>query len=259
MEGFALGDSEIPKWNHQSVGRSLVQPLATPYSIAWTTDRGYVYHVDPVTLDVRFRIETQDTISTPPTALSPYIFAASQDGFIYAANEKNGTQLWRYSLGEAISTPPVAVMQRVFVCSEKPEMVCVSAKEGLLQWKAKGISRFVAASPTKVYAFDSSFRLQVLDGATGKVESVLNSSASTFPIVNQKTDRIYLASPTGVIQCLRELNAKKPHQHKTTLEIDKPKDKKEKEAGQAEAEEEEGDNLFNEDAAEGEDAAGVFE
>lgn len=213
IEGFVLNDIKKHSWVYQSVGRALVQPSTSKYSVFWPTDRGYLYVSHADAPGAQFRIETRAEISTRPAYLEPLVFAVSHDGYVYAADETTGRQRWRYSLGDPISETPAALRGRLYVCSERPRMYCFSAGDGAVQWETPAIARFVAASEDRVYGTDRFYRLHILDQETGERLGMLDTSSASIPIVNEQTDRIYLATPTGLIQCLHEQNRPKPLVH----------------------------------------------
>jgi hypothetical protein len=80
-------------------------------------------------------------------------------------------------------------------------------------WFAPGVRQFVAASKDRVYATDDLGRLLVLDARSGGRLERIDLSAFPMKMVNTQTDRIYLATPQGFIQCLHEVGLDKPLVH----------------------------------------------
>jgi hypothetical protein len=70
-----------------------------------------------------------------------------------------------------------------------------------------------------VYAADARGQLLILDAAKGTRLATLPLAESTVPLVNQQTDRIYLASESGLIQCLHEIALTEPLRY---VEPEKP-------------------------------------
>jgi hypothetical protein len=159
---------------------------------------------------MRFRLETKDEIMAAPAYRRPYIFVGSLDGYVYAVHETTGAQEWRHSVGEAVSVSPAAIENQVFVCSQAPRMHCLSTDDGAEAWQADLIERFVAASPDRVYGMDRWSNLYILDRASGTLRGRISFHGSTMPLVNQETDRLYLASPLGLVQCLHEIGIEEP-------------------------------------------------
>jgi outer membrane protein assembly factor BamB len=214
IEGYPLGEKILTPWYYQSFGRAMVAPLATANLFVWTTDSGHLYvgyvEEDP---GVRFRLEMGSEIIAPPAYRKPYIFAASIAGDAFAMHESTGARHWKYATGFTVSRAPAAIGDRVFVTSAQPAMHCVDAKTGLGLWEAPSVAQFAATSRNRVYGVDDFGSLLVLDAATGALVGRLRGDESTNALVNDQTDRVYLVSREGTIQCLHEIGAKQPLYH----------------------------------------------
>ncbi len=213
IEGYSLGEQAFTPWYYQSYGRAMVPPLATPESIVWTTDSGHMYVGSADDLGVRFRLETGSEIVAPPAYRKPFVYAAAISGEVFALHEMTGARRWKYATGFPVTRAPAAVDERVFVTSQEPALHCIDATRGTALWEAPNITQFAAASRSRVYAVDELGRLVVLDAASGKVLGHMATDSATKALVNDQTDRIYLVSVDGLVQCLHELEAKEPLYH----------------------------------------------
>ena len=101
----------------------------------------------------------------------------------------------------------------VYVIPEIGGMYQLSAVNGSQIWWAAGVRRFIAASATKVYAADIAGRTLVLDARTGLLLDALPTEPLNFKFVNYQTDRLYLGTDTGMLQCLRETQQVAPLLH----------------------------------------------
>lgn len=214
VEGYQLESSRAPAWSYKAAGQILVQPTITPRSVAFATDRGWMYVSRPDNPAVRFRLEARGSIVTPPAYRFPMIYAASEDGYAYAMHETAGGTAWRFGAGMPIEQPLAAIGNAVYVSPERGGMYRLDATTGAEVWQARLANRFVAASATRVYTLDPNRRLTVVDERNGGVVGQIGSTATVdLPIVNQETDRLYLADGEGLIQCIREIDAKYPVVH----------------------------------------------
>ncbi len=213
MEGypvdFAEQDIRRP-WKYTSAGGIFVAPTATRDSVAWPTARGFLYVSRGQDPGVRFRLESGGEINVPAAAVSPHFFTVTDDGFVYAVHEINGARRWQVSIGDPVLEPIAAIRNRLFVCSTAPHMHCLDTDKGETVWKAREIQRFVAASPDFVYGMGRLGDLRVLDAASGDEVGRLKPRGATLPVINLSSDRIFLASPTGLIQCLHEVDRPDP-------------------------------------------------
>ncbi|MGA2030990.1 MAG: PQQ-binding-like beta-propeller repeat protein [Thermoguttaceae bacterium] len=233
----------VPPMACHSAGRALVQPVVTMQNAdeefaAWTTDRGYlnVGRIDRRMEDkllIKYRLLTGAPIEAQPTYLPPNpkmpddvgtIFAGSRDGYVYALVERSGEQLWKFSAGEPILEPPAVIEQRVFVCTQLSGMFCLDAKNGRQQWWAPEIVRFLAAGKLRVYAADRRGRIVTLDAKTGTRLDVLPYEGWSLKLTNTDTDRIYVGTDTGLVQCLREIDQVQPIPYGESRKLPKEKE-----------------------------------
>ena len=213
LEGYNLEETKELPFVYKSAGRILIQPVITEVSLAWTTDKGYFYVADANDAKIRFRIETQGEINSPPAHWTPYLYACSLDGYVYAVNEITGLTIWKFSSGQPINKQPVAIGEYVYIVPDLGGMFCLNGKTGAEVWFAPGITEFCSASETKVYTIDHLNRLTTLDLKTGSRLDTLALPEFKLKLINQQTDRIYLVGDNGVIQCLHEIGLQTPVIH----------------------------------------------
>jgi hypothetical protein len=215
-----------------SAGRVLVAPVVTYQSpeeefVTWGTDRGYLYvgRIDRRSEDsfvARYRLNSKGTFSSPPTYLpadpkvvgdSGLIFAGSSDGCVYALWERSGQLDWKFATLDPVIDAPVVIEDRVYVTTELGGMFCLYAtkeKAGKQAWWAPDVLHFVAAGKQRIYAADKLGRLRILDARSGALLDILPTIAMPIKVSNGLTDRIYLATEGGVVQCLREVELTNP-------------------------------------------------
>jgi outer membrane protein assembly factor BamB len=213
IEAYPLNDPKVRPWFYQSYGRIMVAPLATPESIVWTTDAGFLYVGGSDKLGMRYRLETGADIVASPSYRQPSVFVGSLGGDLFAMHELTGAQQWKYSTGFPITRAAAAVGDKVFVTSGEPTLHCVNAKTGAGIWEAPHISQFASASKNRVYGVSDLGAFVVLDSSTGATLAQEMTDRSMHALVNDQTDRIYLVSHEGIIECLHEIGLKEPINH----------------------------------------------
>ncbi len=242
-ENLRLRQEAIPPLLCHSQGRALVQPLvtretATEEFVTWATDRGYLYAAsidlrEEDSLSVQWRLETAVGIAARPTYYPPdpgdpadsgVILGASRDGYVHAIRERDGEPLWRFPTGEPILQPAVVIDERVYVATQPGGMHCLSVVTGERFWWAPQIRQFVAASKQRVYATDKLGRLLTLSAQTGARLDMLPVGHLPIKLLNSDTDRLYLGTDTGLIQCLHERELVEPLHHGRTRQ-EKPAEK----------------------------------
>ncbi len=161
----------------------------------------------------RFAIEVRGGIVSAPSFNPPGLYAGTLDGFVYSIDEFRGQILWRFLAGEPVRQTPVIVDAGVYAVPERGGMYRINAQTGIEEWWSPGISRFRSASPTRIYAADALGRLAILDAKTGSVLGTLPMNGYSVSPINTRTDRIILATETGLIQSLHEIELAKPVEH----------------------------------------------
>ncbi len=213
VEAHHLTDRDHERLIHAAAGIPETSPLATAESVICATTSGWIYSCVPNTMTARFRVETKRGIRAPLSYADPNVIAASRDGHVYAFHETEGDQVWRFSAGTAISNQPVVIGDAVYIIPEFGGMFQLSAQFGVERWWAPGIFQFIAASPSRIYAADGLGRTVVLDIKTGARLDFLPTGHLPVKMTNMQTDRIYLGTDDGIIQCLHEIELPAPVRH----------------------------------------------
>jgi outer membrane protein assembly factor BamB len=219
--GFPLDRDVVTPWYYQSIGRAGVPPLSTAQSVIWATDSGHVYISGAEGLKVRSRLETGSEIAAPAAQAAVkfgdsnvnLVFVAAVSGEVFALEEATGRKRWKHATGYTITRAPAAVGGRVYVTSDEPALHAINAATGISEWEAANVAQFAAASRNRVYGVDDLGALVVLDAASGAMIGRMATDGRVSALVNDQTDRLYLVSDDGAVQCLREIGAKEPLQH----------------------------------------------
>ncbi len=275
-ESLRLQRDWTPPLACQSFGRAMVQPLVVRQDeneelVAWPTNRGFLFvgRIDRRAEDkftVRYRLETGAPIASQPAYLPPIpevaggksgvIIAASEDGFVYAVLEEGGTTLWRFSTAEPMIEPPVVIGKRVYVAVQPGGMHCLAADTGAEIWWSPGVAKFISASKERIYVTDKMGRILVLSAASGTRLDVIPTYSQPRTLINSQTDRLYLTSETGLVQCLHEIELTEPIRHldmvveeevKAPVQQEGMDDQKKPEEKQDEMQPDDADNPFGGD------------
>lgn len=194
-------------------GQPLQAPLATEKRLMWGTAAGYVFSDSLVNSQVRFRVKADGPVVAQLAYRPPLLVFGSKDGYLYAINELNGSLIWKFSAGAAIVEQPVAVEGAVYALADSGGLFRLDPLSGRETWYAAGVKKFLAASAQRLYAADYVGRLLVLDALSGARLATLATEALDLKVCNTRTDRIYVGTTTGVLQCLRERELTAPLKH----------------------------------------------
>ena len=205
-----------------SPGKAIVPPVVVQgfeeEEVFWSTDQGYLCCgrmdlKDERTFQLRYRLKTDGPVTTQPACIPPdanvlpdsgLVVAASRDGYLYGINARAGVQLWRFSTGDPIVESPTILGHYAFVANSLGGLHCVDAKSGEQVWWTPGVTRFLAASKDRIYATDRYGTLLVLSAKTGARLDAIDMHTLPLKLTNSQTDRLFVASNTGMLQCLHE-------------------------------------------------------
>jgi len=234
VESLALDKPKLPAGLYKSFGRTVLQPVVSSNSVAWTTEAGNLYVALAHAPGLRFRMKATDAIESAAAFLAPdKVFVTSIDGYIYCVGESKGNILWRFSTGEPIAHSPITLGSTVFAISERGNMFAIDVETANERWVAAGIANYLAGNEKRLYCLDIRGNLAILDAATGSRLGSVPSVPADTPFLNSQTDRIFLVNSTGLLQCLRETSLPWPVVHyqiepqrKATIALPKKPDEK---------------------------------
>lgn len=205
VEAYQLENYRQPPWTYRSHGRVFVQPLYTGRNFAWPTDRGYMYVAEANSPAIRYRLETNNTIVAPAARLAPtQLIVLSTDGYAYCLHEQSGNILWRFSTGESLIHAPFVVDDAVYVLTEQTTLYRLAGANGLDQWSTSGVTSILAASSSRLYTMDRGGRMRIIDPKNGATLALVPIESLDFIFTNDQTDRIFIGTRKGLIQCLHE-------------------------------------------------------
>ena len=186
-------------------GRNLTQPAVSYLGVAVGSDRGDFGVIGLSGTSMLFRVPTNFSFVASPSAWGPRIYAGNTGGLLYLFDDVEGREKWSFAAGSPITQSPVPFADAVYVLCEDLSMFRVSAETGREDWMAENIRTFLAASPTKVYTLDRFGRLAVLSAKTGTLIDRASIPPFAFPVTNNDSDQIFLATDSGLIQALHEI------------------------------------------------------
>lgn len=199
-------------------GFATARPLVSGNRVVWTTDSGQLNLASPsVSKAVSFRLKANDGIVASPTSFGNRVYAASLDGFVYCVDQEQGRLLWEVTTGSGITQSPVPIGNFLYVVSLTNQLFKIESDSGRFSenWDEPigGISHFLSATTKSIFALDVKNHLLVIDKSSGKFTGSVAIGTIDRVLTNYQTDRIYLASDDGQIECVREITSETPVFH----------------------------------------------
>jgi hypothetical protein len=226
------GPRPKPTWSDLTSIQLTLKPLQTADTLFVISPSGRALGFDKIPREggatERYALSTDGKISVPPTSFGETGYIGSDDAILYAINLTTGKLRWRHTAGTPITRSPAATGKDVYVTSDREGLARIDRESGDSMWRIpRGrtiadanplADRFLAANDRFVYAADSSGRLLVLDYKRGVRLSMLDTRDFRVPVVNEVTDRLYLAANDGLIVCLHDRDQVEPIRHRKSLE-----------------------------------------
>lgn len=217
MEAYLLGQPTVEPGFEMFSGKALAKPSTFPNSghVMWPTDSGFVYAVQTAGRpSSMFRLGIDGIVEGGVTAGSDdrYFFGSSGGRVYCVSASRLGDVLWNQSLGEPFYRRPFISGEKLFLASNYGSLHCLSTENGTPVWTkpAPDIEQIFAHVGDQLVGRDRQHHLLLVDEATGNVNVKFNSVFAEKLVVNQDTDRCYLVSKGGMVQCLRPADTELP-------------------------------------------------
>lgn len=210
LEVFSLDDPNKPTDELLSFGRAMNSPVKTRLgNTAWVTDRQtmFVAPLGEIIEPISYRIGFNRPISGNVAAgQDDTLVVVTDDGAVHCFSEPRGALLWKQFLTNPLRVDPLIVGDDIFLVSLGPSLTVLSLETGREKWTADRISQVLSVSADRVYAKDETGRILVLDRKSGRRISVVDSVGLSFAVTNPVSDRFYVGTRSGIVQCVRQID-----------------------------------------------------
>src|SRR5205807_2462685 len=122
-----------------------------------------------------------------------------EDFNFYSLNIRNGKAGWQFTSGVVVRKAPVLIDDEVYLFPERGSMYKLSAETGHVSWSLPRMSDFLAASTDRVYVIDHFNNLMILTRDHGQPVGMFPLNQYKKHVVNDRSDRIYLATEGGLV------------------------------------------------------------
>lgn len=216
IEGHHLSDPRHDPFLEQVSGAVIQVPTVGPGTsyMAFPTESEYVYVMElegkPSDL---FRLKTDGHVRARIAAIGDSFYFASDLGQVYAVKTtRTGEVLWTRSFGEPFLDPPSIHHGAMLLRSAYGNLYSLNLKDGTKNWSqpVAGVDQLLAVFEQQVFIRTLTGRLAVVDLESGDLVMEMAEVQPTNFLINRVSDRLYLISDSGTIQCLRPRDAELP-------------------------------------------------
>ncbi len=232
IRGFALTTKDetgkesiltkaIPVWRWHTGGPVHTRPLAAgPLAIFGSSD-GKVYVIIAAENTPLYRFRTGGPIGEGMGGYGTRtLLVPSGDNNLYAIDLFTASELWTFPSGAPIDQEPLIAEEDIFVINTAGTLTSLRPTDGVPRWTtATHGGRLTSLGGTKIYLRSFDLDLFVVDRSTGRtlvdpgeshLRAGLNLREYGLNVVNRVNDRMYFATPSGMIVCLREAGLPQP-------------------------------------------------
>lgn len=205
---------ETVAWRYQSGDEITTPPVTTGRVVSFASTDRSLYTLQTFPRQLLWQFETGAPVSAPVVRSGRLLYLASRDFNFYCLDAENGAVQWEFVSGLPVTQSPRVIGEQVFLVPTRGGMFALGATTGRSLWKQPRLTQFVAASQDTIYASDRVGNLVLVDRGDGSIRGTLPLRHFKHRYENDHTDRIYVATQSGMVMALRERDQKFPIFHK---------------------------------------------
>ncbi len=216
-----IRDKPVEEFGWQTGGPVYTLPLSAEHMVAFGSSDGRVYVVMNNERTPLYRIRTGGPIGD---GLGSYgtrtLLIPSADNNLYAVDLLTSENLWVFPSGAPIDQAPLVAGEDIFSINEGGYLTLLDPATGNVRWNTLTPGgRLVAVGGNKIYLRSWGNDLIIIDRGNGQV--VANGLATNqragvnlrefgLSMLNRFDDRMYFATDSGMVVCVREIGATQP-------------------------------------------------
>lgn len=201
-------------WRYGTSNEIVTAPVTNGKIVVFANRGGSLYAVTPSDRSSVYQFETDAASSAPLELVDDSLLYAVGDNNFYCLNAPTGTTRWLHVAEAPIRTKPCVIDNSVFLTPIDAGLYNLSIESGEELWSVPIVTQFIAATPTRIFGSDRAGNVAVLDRNDGAVLGTLPLVDFSIRVSNERTDRMFLATTTGLVTCLRERGAEIPIYHR---------------------------------------------
>ena len=205
---------EALRWRYRTSKEITTTAYSTGLLVNFASRDGSLYAVGALERNLAWQFETSAPITAPLAATKDSLILASQDYFVYCLNRDNGSVRWEFASGFPIGKAPVVIEQDLYIMPDRGGVFNLALRTGDEKWERPGITDVLGASRSRLFCSDVLGNIVLLQRRTGRPLGTLPLRSFSVRLQNDRTDRLFLATPSGLVMCLREQGSQFAHYHK---------------------------------------------
>lgn len=214
-------EQRLPQWSAEAMvwrvaaAKEITSPpVPSGRAVSFCSRDGSLYSVGAKDKQLIFQLETNGAIIAPLATSGKIQFLASEDNTFFAVNSQNGRIIWDFTSGLPIRRPPFVIGNDLYLTPDRGGMYCLNANEGTQRWWLPHLHSYVAVIGDAVYASDVDGNLIRASREEGGISAALAMRLFSVRVANDRTDRIFMSTESGLVIALRKRGETIPIYHK---------------------------------------------
>ncbi|MCR9296170.1 MAG: PQQ-like beta-propeller repeat protein [bacterium] len=216
VDSYRLSEPQTNPYTYVMAGHTVGKPveLNSLFS-AFATDAGYMYVFAGGDRPAEWiRYESASSITGSLAARGDSFYIGNSAGVLQkiSLDDRTGKVDWVVRAAETLTAPALVVGDDAIIASEAGSLAAIDDRTGEVRWMRSRIDAVqpIAVSGNKVFCTTKLGNIIAVDRATGRSLGASARLSLGTPLVNELTDRVYVVSRTGQIQCFRPVGADLP-------------------------------------------------
>ena len=209
---------EALRWRYQSSKEITTRASSTGELVQFANSNGHLFAVSAKESKLQWQFEAQPYPGSPITApiatTDDSLIVASENFFVYCLDRKKGHERWSFASGYPIRKAPVVIENDLYIMPDRGGMFNLAVRTGEEKWERPGVTDLLGATKSRLFCSDVTGNLVLLQRSTGRPLGTLPLKPFSVRLQNDRTDRLFMATPSGLVVCLREQGSEFAHFHK---------------------------------------------
>ena len=196
------------QWRFKTGKQITTPPIATGRVVNFASLDNSLYSITTGSPRLQWQSETDSPVSAPVTHHGGFLYVACEDFNLYCLNVENGNARWQpFPSGFPIRRTPRVIGQQVFIFPDAGGLFAISTLSGKRIWWRHGVRNFVGSSIERIYAADRVGNVVIIRRTDGAVLGTMPLRQFGVKLANDRTDRLFLATNSGLLVAVREAGA----------------------------------------------------
>ena len=200
-------------WRYKSAKEVTSPPVVGGGLVHFASRDNSLYAITAGTRKLQWQFETHRPISANLGESNGVLFLASEDFNVFCIDKITGSIRWQFIAVLPLRVQPRVINEDVYVFPHRGGMHCLSRVSGRRKYWRPNLVDFVGATRRLLFASDSVNNLVVMSRLDGATIGALPFRGFTHRLGNELTDRMYIATQSGLVVCIREIGQEFPTYH----------------------------------------------